>query len=890
MKWSVERSVAAGFALALLSLIAVGVVSYQSTLNVEDAAAWRAHSNEVRLAVQSLLSSLQDAETGQRGFIITGDETYLQPYNTAIAVVGTQLANLRALTADNPTQQQLLNSLDPLVAAKLAELQQTIAVRRAQGFAAAQAQVAAGQGRQSMDQIRQVLASMSAEEDRLLAARDATLQQELLTTRWVVAGGSLLGVLVALLALGLAWRQRRNGRRAEAALAAQAQALASERDLLQVLMDYIPDTIYFKDRQSRFTRINRAQAKVLGVAEPAAALGKTDFDFQREDVSRLSFAREQEIMASGQPLIDWIESVPTPAGAPRWFSSTKVPIRDAAGQVTGLVGLSRDVTEHQLTQAALEARVRERTLSLRMLSECNQALVRAADETSLLDDICRLIVEIGGHRLAWVGLAEHDEARTVRPVAQAGDDEAFLPTLRLTWADDPQRVSPSGTAIRTGQVVVTHDIASDATFAAWQAQARRLGLASAISLPLIREAEVLGALSLYSASPDAFRAEDEVALLEELARDVAYGLAALRTQSALRRTERMLSETSRMALVGGWELDLNTQTLRWSDEMYRLREADPASQPGVPEAINFFAPEARPVITQAMERATADGTPWDLELPFITARGQRRWMRTQGQAERAAGRSLRLWGADQDITERKQAEHQLQANAIRDEALARLSKDLAEVGTNYREALGAVVRLLAERVGDGCALYLVSDDGQWLLPAAMHHRDPGAAPALQALKAVSPSRADEGLGGRVLQTGQSLLLPQVDPALLRANLPPEYSGYLDRYAIDSLLCVALRAEGRPLGTIVMSRSTPDRAYTVDDQSSRKRWPGGRRWSSPMPGCMPTWSSAWPSAPPRWRPPTRSWRPSRTPCRTTCAPRCGPSTASARSCWKTMPAS
>ena len=134
MKWSVERSVAAGFALALLSLIAVGVVSYQSTLNVEDAAAWRAHSNEVRLAVQSLLSSLQDAETGQRGFIITGDETYLQPYNTAIAVVGTQLANLRALTADNPTQQQLLNSLNPLVAAKLAELQQTIAVRRAQGF------------------------------------------------------------------------------------------------------------------------------------------------------------------------------------------------------------------------------------------------------------------------------------------------------------------------------------------------------------------------------------------------------------------------------------------------------------------------------------------------------------------------------------------------------------------------------------------------------------------------------------------------------------------------------------------------------------------------------------------------------------------------------------
>jgi PAS domain S-box-containing protein len=360
MKWPVERTVLAGFGLALVILIAIGVVSYQSTLNVEAAAGLRAHSNQVRFAIQGLLSQLQEAETGQRGFIISGDDTFLEPYNAAVAAARSQAASLRALTVDDPAQQQSLDALDPLIAAKLSDLQQTIDVRRSQGFQAAQALVLTNRGQQSMDQIRRVLGDMLAEEERPFAARDAPLSVDLRTVRAVLAGGGALAGVMVILALAVIRRELNNRQQAETALAAQAQVLASERDLLQVLMDNIPDTIYFKDRESRFTRINRAQAKVLGVTEPAAANGKTDFDFQREDVSRLSFAGEQEIIASGQPLIDWIESVPTPDGAPRWFSSTKIPLRDRAGQVTGLVGISRDVTEHQQARAALEAEIAER--------------------------------------------------------------------------------------------------------------------------------------------------------------------------------------------------------------------------------------------------------------------------------------------------------------------------------------------------------------------------------------------------------------------------------------------------------------------------------------------------------------------------------------------------
>ena len=690
MKRSVETAILAGFGLAVLILVVVGVLAYRATLNVEAAADDRAHLNQVRFTIQSVLSLLQDAETGQRGYLITGDQSYLEPYNRALAQVSAATASLRALTAGQPAQQQRLDALDPLVRAELAELQQTIDLRRLQGFNSAQAVVLSNRGKLAMDGIRGLLADMLAEEDQLYQARDAALTAELANVRWVAAGGGLLAVLAVAVALAVIRRELNRRQQAEAGLAAQAQQLASERDLLQALLDHSPDTIYFKDRASRFTRINRAQTLVLGVPEPSAAVGKTDFDFQPERVSQPSFEREQQIIASGQPLIEWVEFVPTPEGAPRWFSSTKIPLRDAAGQITGLVGISRDITEHQLAQANLERQVQQRTRLLRMLSECNQSLVRATDETELLDGICRSLVAHGGYALAWVGLAAGDgdagaaAGPAVRVAAQAASGGAGPAAQELPPLSQLEGL------MRDGQPVITHDLARDPAWADWQTLAARLGWAAAMAQPFGQPAQPSGVLIVCATAPEAFN-DAEVELLRELAGDLNYGLAALRTRADLRLS-----------------------------------------------------------------------------------------------AERSG-------------------------------ALATLSKDLAEVSTDYQAALAAVTRLLAERVGDGCALYLVSADGRWLEAAAIDHRDPGAAEALQALKAVTPARADEGLSGRVLQTGQSLLVPVVDPAALRASLSPEYGAYLDRYAICSLLCVALRAEGQPLGTLVMSRSTPERPYTAADQ-------------------------------------------------------------------------
>ena len=161
-------------------------------------------------------------------------------------------------------------------------------------------------------------------------------------------------------------------------------ALIHQRDLMLILMDNIPDRIDFKDAASRFTHINKAQAQVLGIGEPGEAIGKTDHDFFEPDLARRFYADEQEIVKSGQPLIDKVEESLGPDGRFRWVSTTKVPIV-RKGQVAGIVGISRDITERKQAEEALqkardelEQRVEERTVELRAINASLQREILVA--------------------------------------------------------------------------------------------------------------------------------------------------------------------------------------------------------------------------------------------------------------------------------------------------------------------------------------------------------------------------------------------------------------------------------------------------------------------------------------------------------------------------------
>ncbi|RYF57371.1 MAG: EAL domain-containing protein [Comamonadaceae bacterium] len=209
-------------------------------------------------------------------------------------------------------------------------------------------------------------------------------------------------------------------------------------------------------------------------------------------------------------------------------------LRDERSRITGFVGLAYDLTERKQDELVMRRLNRE----LRAISDCNQVLVRAEDEQTLLENICRIVCEGADYRMAWVGYAEHDEARTVRPVARAGADMGYLEHTRFTWLDATHE--PSGTAIRTGNIAGVDDFAADFQTQPWCEAALQRGYRSCIALPLkADDGSTFGLLGIYATEAHAFTTEEQ-RLLEELANDLAFGIVSLRTRSERTAAERRI--------------------------------------------------------------------------------------------------------------------------------------------------------------------------------------------------------------------------------------------------------------------------------------------------------------------------------------------------------------
>ena len=175
-------------------------------------------------------------------------------------------------------------------------------------------------------------------------------------------------------------------------------------------------------------------------------------------------------------------------------------------------------------------RLRALNRTLKALRNSSKALAHAADEASLLRETCRIIVEDCGHAMVWIGYAENDAEKSIRPAAYAGFEKGYLETLRLTWADAERGRGPTGLAIRTGELCLCRNMLTDPAFAPWREEALRRGYASSIAFPLrSTQGTTFGALALYSQHPDPFT-EDELALLTDLTDDLAFGICALRVR------------------------------------------------------------------------------------------------------------------------------------------------------------------------------------------------------------------------------------------------------------------------------------------------------------------------------------------------------------------------
>ena len=195
-RWTVGRLLITGFCLAVSALLIVGTLAFLQIDALVDDQGAATEAGQMQFDIDAVLSAIQDAETGQRGYLITGDDTYLVPYNQALLTIPHAVAALSTQTKDSGRQQALLQQLQLPLQRKLTELDETIELRRTAGFAAAQAVVLSNQGAQEMTTIRSVIQQLQIEQKRLLQARQTASSEHAELTQRLIIGGSLLAALL----------------------------------------------------------------------------------------------------------------------------------------------------------------------------------------------------------------------------------------------------------------------------------------------------------------------------------------------------------------------------------------------------------------------------------------------------------------------------------------------------------------------------------------------------------------------------------------------------------------------------------------------------------------------------------------------------------------------
>ena len=338
---------------------------------------------------------------------------------------------------------------------------------------------------------------------------------------------------------------------------------------------------------------------------------------------------------------------------------------------------------------------------LQTLYQCNRALIRATEEYELLQSVCRILVEVGGLRMVWIGYRNFDQGKTIRPVAIAGYDEGYVETIKGTWADSERGHGPLGTAIRTGKPCWTKDIRRDANFATWKGAALRRGYGSSIALPLMSDGEPFGAFSLYAAKPDAFD-ESTLEQFTELANNLAYGVMALRTreerkhaEDKLRRSETYLVEGERLSHAGSWALNIYSGEVFWSQEIYRNFGLDSGTALNTHVLTQFHHPEDRLFVKQTIDTAIREGRDFEMESRIVLPDGSVKHVHTVGHPVfNEACELTEFIGVMMDTTERKRSEEALreaQAELARVARATTMGELTASIAHEVNQPLAAVV-------------------------------------------------------------------------------------------------------------------------------------------------------------------------------------------------------
>ncbi|MBE9207786.1 response regulator [Nostoc sp. LEGE 06077] len=476
------KKVAGGFGLASVILVFIGLISYHSTKVTIDTNNQVQQTQKQINSLEALLSEMKDAETGQRGYILTGDKLYLQPYQAALAKIDEKIANLQFSTADKPHQQQQLLTLRKLITAKLVILKQTIDLRQNQGFDAALQMILTHKGKNLMDDIRKVIYEIKKEENKLLKqqsqAAKASAHYMILTLAFAIC---LSFVILAALYY-LIYREFMTRKLLE-------DTLKEERNFISTVLDTASALVIVLDAQGQIVRFNQACEQITGYSFDEVR-GRYFWNLllipeEVEPVKAVFAQLQAGNHTQGYQNYEnyWV----TKNGSLRLIAWSNAILQNYEGSVEYVIGTGIDITDskraqqHLIAQYAITRVLAESTTIAQTIPQILQAICE-----SLGWDVSEIwMIDQQANVLSFFDLW-HRESLQMQEFKTLSQQITFAPGIGL-----PGRVWASC------ELAWLTDVVSDPNFLRSQV-AMQLGLHGAFSFPIRSEQKIFGVITCFS--------------------------------------------------------------------------------------------------------------------------------------------------------------------------------------------------------------------------------------------------------------------------------------------------------------------------------------------------------------------------------------------------------
>lgn len=510
-------------------------------------------SLQVEHKIDEALALMTDAETGPRGYVITGKEIFLEPYFAAISSttgIIPQLLALRRLTFDAPRQQQLLDRLERLVKKKLVFMNEVVEKRRSGGFEAAKKFIDTDTGRQMMVVLRRDLRSMQDNESALLLQHYQNASRNLQDTIVGIVAGLGSGISLLLFSFIVVNREVGLRRVTEEKLAQlnseltvrieeRVEELRKSEEGFRLMVESVKDYAIFMLNGNGDVLSWNTGAELLKGYTPEEIVGQ-NFSrfFTEEDIAAGKPSLLLKTAAEQGRVED--EGWRVRKDGRRFFADVVITsIYDDNHQLTGFSKVTRDITERKHN----ESRIGYLSRMYATLAQINQILVRVKDKERLFPTICRIAVEYGKFGLAWIGVLER-ETGVVTPTVVDGEAKMHLPFTTINLNEAPFKNDIVGSAFETGSVISCSNIQSDPAMLHWRDMAIAGGFHSAASVPIREGGEIAAFLNLYAAEENVF-IEEEINLLKEIGNDVSFALDTLHMAELQRQTAESLRQSEK---------------------------------------------------------------------------------------------------------------------------------------------------------------------------------------------------------------------------------------------------------------------------------------------------------------------------------------------------------